>query len=718
MDDSYESRKDRERDRQADQSRRGREIGPLPKCADKRRRTRCEKSLKAFCETYFPGRFSLAWSTDHLEQLAEIERVITEGGLQAIAAPRGDGKTTRLEVGILWGVMAIAAHQYAVLLAATGKMAPKLMSSIKTELSNNELLLADFPEVCYPIHKLSGIAQKTSGQLLDGKHTWPPGGDKPWARTRIVLPTVVGSPCSGAVIEASGLLEATRGIKFTRADGTIARPSVALIDDPQTNRSAKSVVQCQEREEALAGGIIHLCGPNRSISALASLTVIRPGDMADQMLKRDVHPEWHGIRKRLLDKWPLGCDPKGNNRQTPDAIETAKRWDEYGELYRLELGEGGTGKKASSYYRRHRKVMDRGGKASWPQRKPGCVSATEFAMRMFYRDRASMLAELQNDPEEHAAEAAFEMLTVEELTRKISGYGEGIIPADCRRLTWFCDVQQELLYYAVCAWGPGFTGHVIEYATWPHQSARYFELRHARQTIAKAKEITATTLEGRISQALDALGAELAGREWRTDAGEQVELELGLVDANWGQTTDQVYAFCAQARRKHGVRVMPSHGMPFGPAKCPISRWDRKKTKGAFGDEWHVPPPSRGRAIRHVIFDAGRRKAFLHRRLATPAGDPGSLVLYHAPAGWHRLLAEHVTAETGVTVSGPYGELIAWTLTPGRDNHWLDCLSGCCTAESILGAKLRPPTATAPAPIPKPQKPAPAKQPRVQYIDL
>ena len=45
--------------------------------------------------------------------------------LQAIAAPRGDGKTTRCEVGVLKAVLS-GQHPYGVLLTATQKMSPKL----------------------------------------------------------------------------------------------------------------------------------------------------------------------------------------------------------------------------------------------------------------------------------------------------------------------------------------------------------------------------------------------------------------------------------------------------------------------------------------------------------------------------------------------------------------------------------------------------------------
>jgi len=669
--DAYRRRKDRETQRQAEQTRRSQNVGPLPKCANRRRRTNAEKSLRKWCDVYFKGRFPLPWSTDHIEQLSAIERVILGGGLQAIAAPRGDGKTTRLEIGVLWGVMT-GAHQYAVLLTATGSHAPKRTGSLKTELLTNDLLAADYPEVCHPIRRMAGIVNRCRGLHLDGDPCWPGGSESPWSKQRLVLPTIAGSACSGAICESAGVLEAVRGLNFARADGTVARPTVALIDDPQTDRTSKSVLQSEERESAIAAGILHLPGPDEAIAALLACTVIRPGDMADQMLDRERHPAWHGIRKKLLYKWPSRMD----------------LWDKYAEIYRDDLSAGGDGSKATTFYRRNRKAMDRGAKVAWKYRfAKGELSALEHAMRLYYRDRTSFFSEMQNEPEEDQADTV-EMLTAAEISAKVSGYARREMPPAVERLTFFIDVHKQVLYWVVCAWEPSFTGYIVDYGTWPEQKANYFDMGHARQTIFKAKEITAGSVEGKITQALHACLGDLAAREWQRTDGAEVHYELGMIDAQWGEQTDTVYEVCRTAKRKHGLRVMPSHGVPFGPAKKPISRWDRKTTKGRIGDEWHIPPPARGRGIRHVLQDAGRRKSFLHRRLATPAGDPGSLTLYEAPPSRHRLIAEHLTAEVGTKVSGPYGEMTTWSLIPGRDNHWLDCVSGCCTAESILGGKL------------------------------
>lgn len=664
---AYEARKDRERRRQAELARSGADLEKIPKCRGPKRRAKAEASLKAACETYFAGRFPLKWAPHHLDELTHIERVIRHGGKQVIGDPRGDGKTTRLEVAIIWAVMMAGLHHYAALLTAIGKHAPKRISSIKTALLTNDLLLADFPEVCYPIRKMAGVANRANAMHVDGKLCWP-AAESVWSKNRIVLPTIEGSPCSGAVIEAAGLLEATRGLNHATADGRIIRPTIALIDDPQTNRSARSALQCEEREQALSAGILHLCGPGRTMSALASVTVIQQGDMADRMLDRDLHPEWHGIRNKMLVSWPERMD----------------LWDQYADVYRDDLAAGRDAKRAARFYRKNKKRMNAGAAVTWPERTDGASTAIENAMRKFIEDRASFFSEMQNEPEADTADATVELLPATEIAAKVSGYGRGEIPPNAERLTWFVDVHKELLYYAVCAWAPAFTGWVVDYGTWPAQTAKYFDLRHARQTIGTDRRITAGTVEGRVVQALEMLYAEMSALKWKRADGAVVELELGLTDAGWA--TDEVFAVTSTARRKHGLKVMPSFGQAFGAGKRPISQW--QQYKGTRGEEWHIPPPGRGRAIRHVLFDAGRRKTFLQRRINTPIGDAGGLSLFHAPASRHRLISEHLTAERGTEVSGPYGELVTWTLLPGRDNHWLDCLSGCCTAESILGGRV------------------------------
>src|SRR5438132_4193146 len=99
---AYEAHKRASREYNARASRSGRDIGELPPVADPARKARATASFRSFCEAYFPHRFTLAWSPDHVEVLARCEEAGDRGGLFALAMPRGSGKTSVCEVLCLW----------------------------------------------------------------------------------------------------------------------------------------------------------------------------------------------------------------------------------------------------------------------------------------------------------------------------------------------------------------------------------------------------------------------------------------------------------------------------------------------------------------------------------------------------------------------------------------------------------------------------------------
>ncbi|TVQ33618.1 MAG: hypothetical protein EA376_01820 [Phycisphaeraceae bacterium] len=97
----YERHRERTRARSVSLSRAGRDIGPLPEVVNPQRKQECERDFRGFCERYFPATFHLAWSEDHLKVIARIERAVLEGGLCAMAMPRGSGKTSLCETACL-----------------------------------------------------------------------------------------------------------------------------------------------------------------------------------------------------------------------------------------------------------------------------------------------------------------------------------------------------------------------------------------------------------------------------------------------------------------------------------------------------------------------------------------------------------------------------------------------------------------------------------------
>ena len=659
---SYEDRRNAERDRQAEQSLAGRDIGPLPEVVNPDRKAACERNFQLFCESYFPETYSLAWSPDHLKVIEKIETAVLRGGLFALALPRGSGKTTITESAALWSML-YGHREFVVLIGATESAALELLDSLKTELEVNERLAEDFPEVCYPVAQLEGIANRCAGQLYKGERT-----RITWTSNEIVLPTVEGSRASGIIVRVAGITGRIRGMKFKRSDGRNVRPSLVVIDDPQTSESAGSLEQTRKRVRVLAGDILGLAGPGQKISGIMPCTIIRPGDMADIILNRNTHPDWNGEKTRMVYRFPSNM----------------KLWEEYAEIRAEALRTEGNFQKATEFYLANREAMDAGAEVSWEARfNHDEVSALQHAMNLKFQDEAAFMSEYQNDPlPDDTADDS--LLSVDEICAKINGLARRRVPLKCDRLTMFVDVQKALLFYVVIAWAEDFTGAVIDYGSWPDQHRHEYSLADANPSIQTL--FPKAGFEGALYAALSALTDECLGREWEREDGAVLKIERALVDANWGQSTDVVYQFCRQS--SHAGVILPSHGRYVGASSKPMTEY-RKQQGDRLGFNWMIPNVAGKRAIRHVIYDTNYWKSFIHARLAVPIGDKGSLTLYGRIPGAHQLFAEHLTAEYRVKTQGRGRTVDEWKLKPqSHDNHFLDCVAGCAVCGSMLGASL------------------------------
>ena len=659
---SYEDRRNAERDRQAEQSLAGRDIGPLPEVVNPDRKAACERNFQLFCESYFPETYSLAWSPDHLKVIEKIETAVLRGGLFALALPRGSGKTTITESAALWSML-YGHSEFVVLIGATESAALELLDSLKTELEVNERLTEDFPEVCYPVAQLEGIANRGAGQLYKGERT-----RITWTSNEIVLPTVEGSRASGIIVRVAGITGRIRGMKFKRSDGRNVRPSLVVIDDPQTSESAGSLEQTRKRVRVLAGDILGLAGPGQKISGIMPCTIIRPGDMADIILNRNTHPDWNGEKTRMVYRFPSNM----------------KLWEEYAEIRAEALRTEGNFQKATEFYLANREAMDAGAEVSWEARfNHDEVSALQHAMNLKFQDEAAFMSEYQNDPlPDDTADDS--LLSVDEICAKINGLARRRVPLKCDRLTMFVDVQKALLFYVVIAWAEDFTGAVIDYGSWPDQHRHEYSLADANPSIQTI--LPKAGFEGALYAALDALTKDYLGREWEREDGAVLKIEKALIDANWGQSTDIIYTFCRQ--NVHAGVLLPSHGRYVGASSKPMTEY-RKQPGDRLGLNWMIPNVAGKRAIRHVIYDTNYWKSFIHARLAVPVGDKGALTLYGRIPGAHQLFAEHLTAEYRVKTQGRGRTVDEWKLKPqSHDNHFLDCVAGCAVCGSMLGASL------------------------------
>ncbi|MCR5414837.1 MAG: phage terminase large subunit family protein [Kiritimatiellae bacterium] len=649
--------------RQAELSAAGRDIGDLPEVADPGRKEACRLDFRLFCETYFPEVYSLEWSDDHLRAISKIQKSVLDGGLFALAMSRGSGKSSLTETACIWS-MVYGHREFVVIIGASESAALEILDSIKTELEVNEHLAADFPEVVFPIASLDGIANRCAGQLYRGERT-----RITWTANEIVLPTIKGAKSSGVVVRVAGITGRIRGMKYKKPDGRTIRPEFVVIDDPQTSESAGSVEQTRKRVRVLAGDILGLAGPGKKISGIMPCTVIRPGDMAEQILDKAKHPEWNGERCKMLYQLPKN-----------DAL-----WNRYADLRADELREKGTFESATEFYREHRAEMDEGAVVSWPARHNyDEISAVQHAMNLKLTDEAAFWAEYQNEPlpEDLGSD---EQLTVDGIVGKLNGRAKGSVPAAATHLTMFVDVQKTLLFWTVCAWDDDFTGCVIDYGTWPEQRRRYFSLADANPVLQQ--KFPRAGLEGCLYQGLKALTDGKLATDYMRDDGAPMRIEKCLVDANWGQSTEVVYQFCRESA--HANVIVPSHGKYIGASSKPMSEY--KKVAGdRVGHNWRMPSIRGRRAARHVVYDTNYWKSFLASRLLTSPGDRGSLSLWGRSPEQHMLFAEHLTAEYRVKTEGRGRRVEEWKMRPeAHDNHWLDCAVGCAVAASMSGCVLQ-----------------------------
>ena len=660
----YDAHRERSAQRNRALSLSARNIGPLPGVGEPARREACARDFRRFAEAYFPATFTLAWSPDHLRVIARIERCVLEGGLFAMAMPRGSGKSTLCEAACLWAIL-YGHRGFVVVIGATEEHADDLLDSMKSELEHNDRLLADFPEVCHPIRALEGIYQRANGQLYEGGPT-----GIGWAAKELVLPTIPGSAASGAIIRVVGITGQLRGMKFKRPDGATVRPSLVLIDDPQTDESARSPSQCRNREQVLGGAVLGLGGPDVQIAGLMTITVVRPDDLADQILDPEKHPEWQGERTSLIYEFPKN-----------EAL-----WAEYEGILRRGMAAGEGVAPATRFYGKHRAAMDEGAKVAWEARfRPGELSAVQFAMNIRILDPHAFWSEFQNRPLREDAGLAG-ALTADEIAAKTNGMARGVVPAWCEHLTAFIDVQEKMLFYAVVGWSSEFSGAVVDYGTEPDQHDPLFTMRGSRTTLRSRHGGKSPGLEAVLYAGLETLVGRLCGREWPRDDGTPVRVDRCLIDANWGASTPTVYLFSRQSPLS--ALLSPSHGRYVGASGRPFSEHQRKRGDRE-GLNWRIPSVRGRHPVRHVVYDTNYWKSFVHERLGVGMGDPGCLSLFGRDAREHRLFAEHLTAEYPVRTEGRGRTVDEWKLTTrGLDTHWLDCGVGAGVAASIQGASL------------------------------
>lgn len=678
-----------DRKREADRARqaaivaRGQEIGRIRPVADPERRERAKRSLLYHLETYHADTFNCPWAGYHHILIDRGEYATHQGGWFAFAVPRGGGKSSIAECIIEWAICHGWKH-WPILLGATADKATSRLKNIKTELRRNRLLAADFPEICQPIVALGRSARRAEGQLCCGAPT-----AMEWGENQIALPTILEEEwerwadesftargfskperVGGSMITALGLLGDIRGLATKTEDLSSIRPDMAIPDDPQTRESAKSYTQSQHRAAIVTGDVAYLNGPTSRMTVLMPGTVICRGDMIDQILDREINPQWHGERHKMVLQFPVRSD----------------LWDQYAEIRRDCHRTDQSMHAATEFYRANREEMDRGAEVSWEHRFPGgesddpCLSALQHAMNLKFMDEAAFNAEAQNEPI-IASELDNIAVPVTKIMVKSGIHARGTAPAYVEKIAAHIDVQQRLLYWSIMGASDKFEAALIDSDTTPNQGRNYFSYTDKLKTIQDT--YPGDRLEVQLYKAIQDTIEHLAEMVILREDGVEMKVGLILVDCGWQDET--VIKACRESQYR--AIAMPAQGISVQAKDTPFGL--RKSKPGETkGHNWLVKPKPDTPSVRYMQVDSNSWKSQVHLSLSIETG-PGALILWQDKPERHRMVAEHCNAEFCTQVTVKERRCYEWEMRPGRpDNHKFDNLYNCMAGLSLLGCVL------------------------------
>lgn len=277
-------------------------------CEARRQRTRDD--LEAFARTYFPHYVEGAGSLLHAYLYEELTRIglAKPGARLAVAAPRGEAKSTiAAQIFVLW-LVATERRHYPCLVMDTFEQAASLLEAVKAELEANPRLAADYPGVC--------------------------GQGRIWREGVIVTRNL-------RKIEAFGAGKKLRG----RRHGP-HRPDLVVGDDLENDEQVRSPEQRDKLEKWFQRAVLNLGAADDALDVIVIGTILHYDSLLSRLLK---NPLWRSRKFQAVLSWPHRMD----------------LWQAWEELL-LNQGEG----KAARFYKERRKAMDEGAIVSWPAKRP------------------------------------------------------------------------------------------------------------------------------------------------------------------------------------------------------------------------------------------------------------------------------------------------------------------------------------------------------------
>jgi len=632
---------------------------PVPKNKD--RRLKAETDAQLWLNTYFSSVFSESWTDDRSAMLYSIIDAALYGGDQAIAGPRGEGKTTIATHAALY-LMVRGLCSFPVVIGKSQSKAQLELKSMKEQLQQNELFIADYPEIGIPMKLVGGWSSRARMQTVAGVNT-----NIELAADHIVFPVIqqpqlenwpkeIEPASNGQILYCLGIDGPVRGTKFRNS-----RPTLAIIDDIEDREAAASEVLIEKNENIIEQDIAGLGASAERIPRVMLCTVQNRKCIAYRFTDSNIKPSWRGKRYRKMLKEPERMDlvqqyiqmRQTRDKDDPDARVAFEFWKQnQAELegkcivsnvnsYSKKLHADGQPLELSAIHAYYNRVADIGIKA--------------------------VATEIDNDPPIEAGPTG-SGLTAAIVMNQTNGLQKLQLPMNTMCLTAGIDIGKYRCHWVITAWAHGASGFVVDYGV-----LEVSNMEKDSETDAIEMQIYKALLEWRDTH---------VQKKFVDASGSVRELDFVFIDS--GTYTTAIYEFTRQVR---GI---------YHPAKG-MNPYRQRKVNSATtiaSEHLHAEKLNTSNIWLYEL-DTNYWKQFVHERFLTPVFDEqnmlrkGSLSLYDgAHSKSHMAYANHIVAEELVNeFKEGKGNRTFW-MVKNENNHWLDATYLATAASEVCGIKL------------------------------
>jgi hypothetical protein len=600
---------------------------PVRVCADPARVADLEADPARWLRHYLPEAYFRPFDRPHTEIIDGVMRAHETGGRFAVAAERGRGKSV-----LLWGLILYlkltGRQMFPVCLPWAEGPKKRAFAFWKIALCFNDRLAEDYPRYCDPFRHAKGVSQRMMSQ------TWQDTGESVGARLQIIDGLIIFASGLGA-IGGSTINGNPRGLNLPQEDGSVLRPTLALIDDPQDKKTANSKMLVEEAISKIDGDVAGIGDAGRDLPMLIAGNCIRTEDVMAHYLQAE---GWVGLRVPCIVRWPRGWeDPKSAARVC---------WAEWWDTFRGDEAEG------LAYYAAHREEMVADMELSAPnsyaiaEKTPDACYAV---MRKYHKmGHEAFWSEQQQSPLARESDVGpYELRASHVVKRTDPARSAGVVPDGVASVVAAVDLNPSY----------GFTWAVVGFA--PDQTAAVLAYGVYRDApLPVPGDTPAVERARRVYDALAGLVRRLAGLSCKA--------ELVGIDAS-GADFDAVLRFAAESVKVAGL---PAVGMTGRGWKA--YRPYGKSVLGVPREKCHMATDQGRPPRKWLVFQADYWREVAQKAWLGEAGGPGTASL---PTGVHIEFAEQVAREQLQGRQEIAGQMVwVWHTQPGPHDYG-DCMT-------------------------------------------